>query len=144
MEKTVVSRAPLGKVTVRQDLQPDDLALHVDLAGLVYPANKNTPVPIIMVGLPPERVDEFFGKFFKPGTPRKTIRKKNGNREYVRIGRSLDLYKICRALDGHTQVHQRAVQAIKQKLEKIYGKERLLTALQEAAAKEAAERVGME
>lgn len=144
MEKPNTSKAPLGKVTVRQDLQADDLALHIDIAGLVYPASPGTPVPAIYVGLPGPRVPEFFEKFFKPGVPQKVIIKKHGNRQYVRIGRALDLYKLCRALDGRTKVHQHAIRAIRQKLEKKYGKDRLLRALQDAAAREAAEKTATE
>lgn len=138
MEK---SNAPLGKMTVRHDISADDLALHIDLTGLVYPISDGTPVPTVLVGLPEPRVGEFYQKFFKPGVKQRTIVKKNGNKHYVRFGRVLDLYRIMMALDGKTKVHQEAVRAIKSKLEKKYGKSRLIAALQKAAAEEAMERV---
>ena len=137
MEKTMQSDAPLGKMTVRHDISADDLALHIDLTGLVYTTSEGCPVPTVLVGLPAPRVPEFYEKFFKPGVKQRVIVKKNGNKHYVRFGRVLDLYRIMRALDGRTKVHQQAVRAIKTKLEKKYGKDRLLAALQKAAAEEA-------
>lgn len=141
MEK---SSAPLGKMTVRYDISAEDLALHVDLTGLVYPQTEGCPVPVVLVGLPAPRVPEFYQKFFKPEVKRKTIVKENGKKHYVRFGRMLDLYRIMLALDGRTKVHQVAVRAIRNKLEKKYGKERLMAALQKAAAQEAMERTANE
>lgn len=134
MEK---SYAPLGKMTVRNDISAEDLARDIDLVGLVYPQTEGCPVPIVLIGLPGARVPEFYEKFFRPGVKRRTIVKENGRKRYVRLGRVLDLYRVMRALDGRTQVHQQAVRAIKTKLEKKYGKDRLLAALQKAAAEEA-------
>ncbi len=120
------SMATLEEPTVKIKTEADRarLAEFVDLTGLVYDLQH----PIIMVGLPSEEYVKSFGREFVKGEPF-TIKKKMGNKTYVRFSRVMDVYRVCLALDGKTKIHQKAVRAILDKLEGRFGKDKLKAAL---------------
>lgn len=105
------------------------LAQYVDLSGLVYSQLER---PIIMVGMPDPYLNDFLERYGAPDTGHTMVKKKTGNRKYVVVNRVVDVYKLCKALDGRTLVHQKAVKAIIKKLEDKYGKDELESALQAA------------
>ncbi len=98
----------------------------VDLRGLIY---RDMEHPTILVGLPKPYVNVFNTLFCKPGEVPPTVKKATGNLTYVSLSRAVDVYKVCRAMDGKTLVHQDAVTAVMNKLEKRYGKEALEASL---------------
>lgn len=120
------SMGALGKSTI--EVKPgreSDLAMFIDLTGLVYP---DLPHPVVLVGMPKQIIPEF-GQFMRKGVKPTMIKKDAGNKYYARVSRVLDVYRLCKALDGQTRVHQKAVKAILQKLESRYGRANLEAAL---------------
>jgi len=129
--KSVQTKDPLAQldpptITVPEN-SVNEIVSMADLAGLVYP---DSPNPVVFFGVPDPYVGEFKKKFIMKGEKPAVTKKPGGNRNYIRISRVLDLYKLCLALDGRTLVHQKAVKAIRTKLEQKYGKQALQAAIQ--------------